>query len=302
MNVTGAQELVLDGRRVFARRLGPGSGPLVVIEAALGSSSPEWWRLQEALAASVDTLSYDRAGYGRSDAPRAPRTGAQLASELAEVLDALGVHEPVVLVGHSLGGLLVRHFVARFPARVAGAVFVDPVSTQEHRWKELPPALVRRGGVDKGASLGLVRRLGRWRVLPLLRRLVTRGPPHRAFATDAGLAELLWADFLRREMHDAALGEYAHLGDAVPAGKLSAPVLLLTHDPEVVRAEIQRYGRLASADAARVDEFWLSLMKEVLALSADAEHHVVRGADHFLHLTQPGQVADELRRFVARLR
>ncbi len=45
--------------------------------------------------------------------------------DLHEVLGALHVKDPIVLVGHSLGGFYARYYQLRHPYRVAAMVLVD---------------------------------------------------------------------------------------------------------------------------------------------------------------------------------
>ncbi|MFF8288350.1 alpha/beta fold hydrolase [Streptomyces sp. NPDC016309] len=100
-------------------------GPVVVFENALLSAATEWLWVVEHLGPSVPYLAYDRAGTGWT--PRLPGglgPDAQ-AHRLRSLLDALELPPPYVLVGHSVGGLLIRSFAARYPEAVAGLVFVD---------------------------------------------------------------------------------------------------------------------------------------------------------------------------------
>ncbi len=57
-----------------------------------------------------------------------PRTLGDLVGELHKLLRAASVPEPYVLVGHSLGGLLVQLYGQTHPEQVAGIVFVDALS------------------------------------------------------------------------------------------------------------------------------------------------------------------------------
>lgn len=70
----------------------------------------------------TQVCSYDRAGYGWSDVGPSPRTSSQISSDLHLLLQKAGVQTALVLVGHSLGGLYVRYYAARYPAEVAGMV------------------------------------------------------------------------------------------------------------------------------------------------------------------------------------
>jgi pimeloyl-ACP methyl ester carboxylesterase len=46
--------------------------------------------------------------------------------ELHELLRVTGIRGPLVLVGHSIGGLNIRLYAARYDSNVAGMVLVDP--------------------------------------------------------------------------------------------------------------------------------------------------------------------------------
>lgn len=113
-----------DGRRLHLERCGTGE-PTVVFESGMGVSHHMWAAVAPLVAATTSTVAYDRAGLGRSAVDPSPRTLDRLAEDLADVLDHLD-DGPVVLVGHSWGGPIVRRAAAARPDRVVGLVLVDP--------------------------------------------------------------------------------------------------------------------------------------------------------------------------------
>lgn len=115
-----------DGRRLHHLTQGTGS-PTVVFEAGVGATHRTWDLVQPPVGEITRTISYDRAGYGASDLDRAPRTVQRMADDLEDLLAADG-EERYVLVGHSLGGPIVRCLGYRRPDLVAGLVLVDPVA------------------------------------------------------------------------------------------------------------------------------------------------------------------------------
>ncbi len=127
------------GRRLHLRRWpGPAGGtrPVVVFEAALGASSLGWERVLPAVAEFAPVLAYDRAGLGWSDAPpRGHRSGRAMVEDLRELLAAVQVAEPVILAGHSYGGLLARLYAALYPEEIAGLVLVDAAAPEQ--WTEI---------------------------------------------------------------------------------------------------------------------------------------------------------------------
>ena len=106
--------------------MGEGS-PTILLEAGLGGDSSGWVRVQPRLARATRVCSYDRAGYYFSDPGPAPRTADVDVDDLHRLLEAARVRRPMILVGHSLGGLLARLYAATYPADVAGMVLLDPV-------------------------------------------------------------------------------------------------------------------------------------------------------------------------------
>ena len=71
-------------------------------------------------------LSYDRAGFGKSDLPSHPYSALQEVEVLRACLQQLGLAETVVLVGHSYGGLLNLLYAHEYPESVKGIVLIDP--------------------------------------------------------------------------------------------------------------------------------------------------------------------------------
>ena len=116
-----------DGRRLRLLEAGAGKD-LVILEAGLGASAASWSTVMASLAAHAHVVAYDRAGYGGSDPAASPRTFEHLADDLLAIVDATP-HDRLVLVGHSLGGPVVRVAAARHLARgsaVTGLLLVDP--------------------------------------------------------------------------------------------------------------------------------------------------------------------------------
>src|SRR5580704_8387745 len=100
------------GRRLMLHRSGTG-GPAVVI-------------LPGASAVGLDYLNiHDRGVTGWSDPVDLPRSAADVAAELHDLLRAAGVPGPYLLAAHSLGGAYARRFAQLFPGDVAGFLYLD---------------------------------------------------------------------------------------------------------------------------------------------------------------------------------
>src|ERR1700710_2825969 len=88
-----------------------GSGPIpVVFEAGIAASSLSCSLVQPRVAEFDRTISYDRAGFGWSAAAPAQSTALDAARDLARMLEIVHPSGPVLLAGHSFGGLIARIF------------------------------------------------------------------------------------------------------------------------------------------------------------------------------------------------
>lgn len=118
----------IGSHKLHIRCVGPqGATPTVILEAGGGASSKDWSLVQDLLSPRVKTCAYDRAGLGWSEPGPAPRTMRQEVFELHSLLEAIKLPGPFVLVGHSIGGLLVRLYTQQYGSDVVGIVLVDPL-------------------------------------------------------------------------------------------------------------------------------------------------------------------------------
>jgi pimeloyl-ACP methyl ester carboxylesterase len=149
--------LDVGGHRLHVVCRGSG-GPPVVLEAGIAASSLSWTRVQPELAALTRVCAYDRAGLAWSEAPSTPRTFDRILGELAPVVGAAGNGQPVILVGHSFGSLIVRAYAARHPDQVGGLVLVDPPT----EWIEGAPERARllRRAIQASAIGAFLARVG----------------------------------------------------------------------------------------------------------------------------------------------
>ena len=109
-----------------------GSGPdTVVLVNGAGGPIEGWQRVFAPVADFATVIAYNRPGIGRSAPPCRPQTGLHMVATLRAVLQAAGLPPPYVLVGHSLGGLLVNLFARLHPSEVSAAVLLDATAPQD---------------------------------------------------------------------------------------------------------------------------------------------------------------------------
>jgi pimeloyl-ACP methyl ester carboxylesterase len=155
-----------DGK-VHYRWDGPADGPVVVMVHGFSLPSCNWDHNVPALtAAGFHVLSLDNYGRGWSDRPDHDNDIGLFDRELLGTLDALGLKDPIRLVGVSMGGAISTVFVARHPERVSQLVLIAPageptplpLAARIARWPVLGDWVMRVLGkrVAEKNALGLV--------------------------------------------------------------------------------------------------------------------------------------------------
>jgi pimeloyl-ACP methyl ester carboxylesterase len=79
----------------------------------------------------------DQVGFGKSSKPlHFQYTFQQLAENTKLVLDSLGISS-IIVVGHSMGGMLATRFALMYPSLVSKLVLVNPIGLED--WKTMVP-------------------------------------------------------------------------------------------------------------------------------------------------------------------
>ncbi|PRX97969.1 alpha/beta fold hydrolase [Allonocardiopsis opalescens] len=119
----------VDGRSVNVACSGAAveGEPVIVLLHGGGDDLTAMAALQQALSAERRVCAYDRLGAGASDQPEGPQDYDAIGVTLAGVLDHVAGDGPVVLAGHSMGGLIAARY-APDDERVRGLVLLDATS------------------------------------------------------------------------------------------------------------------------------------------------------------------------------
>jgi pimeloyl-ACP methyl ester carboxylesterase len=110
----------IDNAKLYYEVAGVGTS-LVLVHAGVADSR-QWNNEFAYFSQSNQVIRYDMRGYGKSE----PVNGEfSHMSDLVSLLDALGIHEPIFIIGCSMGGGLALDFALTFPSRVKALVMVD---------------------------------------------------------------------------------------------------------------------------------------------------------------------------------
>jgi pimeloyl-ACP methyl ester carboxylesterase len=112
--------------RVHYRHAGTGT-PVILIHG-YPETSHEWRIVGPLLARSHSVFALDTRGHGGTDKPGDGYTRRQLAADIVNVLDALGLDDAAI-VGHDWGGIIACKLALEWPERVSRLAMVDTICT-----------------------------------------------------------------------------------------------------------------------------------------------------------------------------
>ena len=121
-------------------------GPTLVLMHEAGGCIESFEEALPGLAKDFGVLRYDQRGYGFSEKVRELAFETVMA-DLAGLLDALKITQPVHLAGCAMGGDFAAGFAARHPRRVAKLVLASP--TIGHNATRSAPGLKRAALVER---------------------------------------------------------------------------------------------------------------------------------------------------------
>ena len=288
--VEGRQNLPLgqltnvDGHMMHIYCTGEGS-PTVILEGGVPEWSIHWQKVQPEISKFTRVCSYDRAGYGWSEAGPNPRTAEVIVKELHTLLRNSGETGPFVYVAHSFWGPAALLYQNNYPDEVVGMVLIETwspdlfIPVPDVITQSLPLAQTLKAI----APLGQVRLVGELGVLPLSEMLQAGLLPEE-------LQPAYKAAYYDDGMWSAVAGEYSAMEQSgiQTQGLVSLADLPLV----VVKAGIR------PADDYPPDEIWDTTQDYLASLSSRGRLVVVENSGHFVQLEQPALIVDLIRQVV----
>ena len=252
-----------------------GHGPSLVLLSGLGTPAPaaDFAPLIRELG-GFDVIVVEGFGYGASDLDVGDRSVENIASELHEALRQVGVRPPVVLAGHSIGGVYARYYAQAYPGEVSALIGIDPTpasaSTLEVGWTPPTAGLLAWTG------------LPRW-VLTLAPELIL--PSGTAYTEDE-----------RSRMLTVARWNYGNRSVADEEAHLAASLTRTAARPFPSDIPVLEF---LAGDKVASDPSWLPRHQRELAGVRQQEIRIVSG-EHYLHWTQAPLLGRSIAAFVAR--
>ena len=102
-----------------------GRGPALLLVHGFPLDHTMWREQVDDLAQTFRVIAPDLRGFGRSDVSTGTVSMRQMADDLAMLLDALGLREPITLCGLSMGGYVAWQFWRRYADRLERLILCD---------------------------------------------------------------------------------------------------------------------------------------------------------------------------------
>lgn len=109
-----------------------GEGPLhVLFDAGALTGMAGWDAIWNDLPNNITAVRFSRLGEGRSEPCQGQRTDSQHVNEVDAIVSKLGIKQPFLYVGHSLGGATARNYASAHRGNLSGMLLVDPENPKD---------------------------------------------------------------------------------------------------------------------------------------------------------------------------
>ncbi len=116
----------IDDQTIHLEETGPANAPYAFLIHGWASSSYTWKPILPVLSRRYRCVAIDLPGFGASPAPSHPPTIMGYADLVARLIEYISPNQPVLLLGHSMGGQISATLALRYPLLVERMVLLNP--------------------------------------------------------------------------------------------------------------------------------------------------------------------------------
>ena len=248
-----------------------------------GATSLIWEKIQEEVSLHTQTISYDRKGLLWSETPdNKDFSLTSTIEELRILINTTAPNQKIILVGHSLSGLLIRHFAELYPNMVDGLVLIDAPHPNQERI--IPKKLLGETGYENYGIWNFLSNVGYLRssfnyIYPGTDENASINTISNAFFPEK-VNTILREKEIRRELFEKTLNQ---------TSLDSLPLKIIFASGKKVQKEFKE-----RSEGILFDNLWQELQRDMLSLSTNSELIVADNSGHYIPFEQPDLIINTI--------
>ncbi|WP_242229228.1 alpha/beta hydrolase [Bacillus cereus group sp. BfR-BA-01329] len=253
----------------------------IVIQTGMTCSFYDWLPIIEKLSQQFTAVSYHRPGYGKSELGNDSRTTRQATKELHMLLQKLDIHDPIILIGHSYGGLCAQHFAMLHEDKLQALILVDSTSMNLHRLDELHLPISDQTDSDD-MWLQKYNTYSKMDVHMLSNELkpmlASQSRQQIEFSTSPSLYKATASELSEWKNCARSLKELYKT--------LKVPLIVIGREPQYSIAQLIK-GGMPIEEATQLEAMWQELIHEQVHLSIHSQYILAEHAGHGIENDRP---------------
>ena len=273
--------------------------PTVVLEAGGMGWSLDWHLVQSEVARFTSVCSYDRAGFGWSESGPTPRTSQQIAKELHELLNQTDIETPIILVGASFGGHIVRLYAHTYPKDVAGMILLD--ARHEDIDLEMPSAWKKMEAAGKSMNQGMLfaAKAGFLKAMGKMMGEKTYPPIYKKLPAELQTVYLevgFQPKYFQSNLDELATIKESDQEIRKTGGFGDLPLIVVRHGkPEM-------FANMPPDQAKKAENAWQELQNDLMKLSTNCQMVIAEESGHNIQVDQPNLVVLLVKQMTEKIR
>lgn len=274
-------------------------GPVVVFETGMGCSFYEWSNIANEVSKVARVILYHREGYGNSTLTKNKCTSLRIAKNLKFLLEKENITEPIILVGHSFGGICALHFAKLFSNYVSGLVLVDSSPIEMYKVEELKRSLPSIQSIYPTArALKRMRHMGSMSEEQIIKEVNPKLAPWQ-LEFSANIQDKIKDFIVKSDLYTAMASELENMIDSgkevetLGSMDLDIPLKVLGRDGNPEINNLINAG-ITENEAITFENLLQELNKSKAAYSSKGEFTLVNGAGHNIHQYCPEIIVEKV--------
>lgn len=272
------------------------NGTPIIILTGMGCSFDEWYDVIESLSKSNRVIMFHIPGLGESEIRNEIRNTQAVVNEINELMLLLGILEPVVLVGHSYGGLCAQHFVKEHSKKVAGLVLVDSTSVDLKVLDEIDLPVLNEGSTDEiwVEKCDTYSRMNREELREIISPTLTEKQKQLPFYVQQRLINFQITPSLYKAMH-SEISNWKQDADTIKyLGEFpNVPLIVIGRDKEH-NIRLGTEDGLPEWELRLFEEKWQELIMNQVNLSQNSKLIIANEASHSIHIDRPDIIIESI--------